>query len=344
LIPSSLQLDGLKALSDETGIFQHSKFSTILFKEGYTTDDNARALIAALRYYDVYRNPDALNLADTYLASLLYMQRKDGSFHNLLGFDRRFKDEVGSEDCMGHALWACGYALNSDAPKQMKAVSKEIFDRGLPQSYSFTSLRAKAFIILGLHYYHETFPDDQNVLNSINRFAGSLVDQYRNEADDDWRWFESCITYANPRLPQGLFAAYESTKEPSYLQVALSSLNFLIEVQVVEDVFVPIGSNGWYPKNGKKALFDQQPIEASCMVDAVSKAYNITGDENYRRIAKLAFEWYHGRNIKRVGVYNEETNTCFDGITSEGLNRNQGAESTLSYYLAYLKLKGKKLV
>jgi hypothetical protein len=170
-------------------------------------------------------------------------------------------------------------------------------------------------------------------------FARSLVDQYGNEVDDDWRWFESCITYANPRLPQGLFAAYESTGEPSYLQVALSSLDFLIEVQIINDVFVPVGSWGWYLKNGEKALFDQQPIEASCMVEAVTKAYNITGDENYHRIAKLVFEWYHGRNIKKVEIYNDETKTCYDGITSQGLNQNQGAESTISYYLAYLILK-----
>lgn len=341
--PTNLPLDGLKALSDETGIFQHAKFSTIDFKEGYTTDDNARALIAALRHHRVYKNQSALSLANTYLAFLFYMQREDGRFHNFLGFDRRFKDEVGTEDCMGHALWSCGYTLSFDAPKQMKAVAKEIFDRGLPHSHSFTSPRAKAFTILGLHHYHETFPDDQNALKSIKRFARSLVDQYRDESDDDWRWFESGITYANSRLPQGLFAAYESTKEPSYLQVALSSLDFLIEVQMVDDIFVPVGSKGWYLKNGEKALFDQQPIEASCMVDAATKAFNITGDEKYRRIAKLVFEWYHGRNIKGVDIYNEETNTCFDGITSEGLNRNQGGESTISYYLAYLILKEKNL-
>jgi hypothetical protein len=343
LKPTDLPLDGLKALSDETGIFQHAKFSTIDFKEGYSTDDNARALIAALRYHRLYKNRSAISLANTYLAFLLYMQREDGRFHNFLGFDRRFKDEAGTEDCMGHVLWACGCTLSFDAPKQMKAVAKEIFDRGLPHSYSFTSPRAKALTILGLHHYLEALQDDQNALKNIRRFERSLLDQYRGEADDDWRWFESCVTYANPRLPQGLLAAYESTKDPSYLQVALSSLDFLIEVQMIDDVFVPVGSNGWYLKNGEKALFDQQPIEASCMIDAVTKAFNTTGDEKYRRTAKLVFEWYHGRNVKKVNLFNYETNTCFDGITSEGLNQNQGAESTISYYLAYLRLEEENL-
>jgi hypothetical protein len=226
----------------------------------------------------------------------------------------------------------------------MKAVAKEIFDRGLPHSFSFASPRAKAFTILGLHHYHETFPDDENALKSIKIFAKSLVEQYRNESDDDWRWFESCITYANPRIPQSLFAAYESTRELSYLRVALSSLEFLIEVQMCNDVFVPVGSKGWYLKNSEKALFDQQPIEASCMVDAVTKAFKITNNWSYHKIAKLVFEWYLGRNIKKVELLNRETNTCFDGITSEGLNKNQGAESTISYYLAYLTLKKESIL
>jgi hypothetical protein len=338
LKPTFLPLDGLKALSDETGIFQHTKYSTIDFKEGYTTDDNARALIAALRYYGVYNDPEAISLANTYLAFLLYMQREDGRLHNYLGFDRIFKDEVGTEDSMGHALWACGYVLSSQASKQQKAVAKEIFDRGLPQSYRFTSPRAKAFTILGIHYYHKAFHKDQNLPEKMHRLAKNLVDQYRKEADDDWRWFESRITYANPRLPQGLFAAYETTQESTYLQVALTSLDFLIEVQMMDDIFVPVGSKGWYLKNGEKALFDQQPIEASCMIDAVTKAFNLTGDEKYRRTAKLVFEWYHGKNIKKVNLFNKEKNTCFDGITSKGLNQNQGSESTISYYLAYLIL------
>jgi hypothetical protein len=272
------------------------------------------------------------------------MQREDGHFHNFLGFDRRFKDEVGTEDCIGHTLWACGYTLRFDAPKQMKAVAKEIFDRGLPHSHSFKSPRAKAFTIIGLHHYLERFRDNQNALKSIRRLGESLLDQYSDEADDCWHWFEEIIAYANARLPQGLFAAYESTKEPSYLQVALSSLDFLIDVQMIDDIFVPVGSNGWYLKNGEKALFDQQPIEASCMVDAVSKAFNLSGDEKYRRISRLVFEWYHGRNIKNVNLLNHDKYTCFDGITPEGLNQNQGAESTIAYYLAYLRMKEENLM
>jgi len=342
--PAALGLDGIRALTDETGMFQHTKYSTIDRKEGYTTDDNARAMIAILRHHQIYKDPDSLRLADTYLTFLLHMQRPDGRFHNLLGFDRRFRDDVGSEDCMGRALWASGYTLSSDAPEDMKHVAKEIFDRGLPSSRSFTSPRAEAFTILGLHHYHKAFPDDQNIQENMGMFAERLTDRYPSEAVDDWRWFESYLTYANPRLPQALFAAHESTKEPTYLQVAKSSLDFLIEVHIAGDMFIPIGTKGWFRKNGGRALYDQQPIEASCMVEAALMALNSTGDENYLKTAQIAFEWYHGRNTRDVMIYNQKTGTCHDGITSEGLNQNQGAEATLSYYLAYLRLKEKDLV
>jgi len=325
-------------------MFQHTKYSTIVRKEGYTTDDNARALIAALMFNKIYDDLNALRLANTYLTFLLHMQGTDGRFHNLLGFDRRFQDDVGSEDCMGRALWASAYTLNSDAPDDMKYVAKEVFDRGLPSAYEFTSPRATAFTILGLQHYHKAFPDDQNMSDIMSIFAERLVAWYRIEASDDWPWFEPYLTYANPRLPQALLAAHESMKEPTYLQVARSSLDFLIEIQMARDMFIPIGTKGWYRKNGRRALYDQQPIEASCMVEAALMALDLTGDESYLKTAQIAFEWYHGRNTQNVKIYNQKTGTCYDGITPDGLNQNQGAEATLSYYLAYLRLKEKNLV
>lgn len=341
--PTKLRLDGILALTDETGMFQHAKFSTIDRKEGYTTDDNARALITTLRYYNIFKDPESIRLANTYLTFLLHMQRSDGLFNNFLGFDRTFKDDVGSEDCIGRAIWASGYTLNSDASSEMKFVAKEVIDRGLPSAHNFTSPRAHAFTILGLHHYYEAFPDDQNILDNIEISANKLIEQYRLEAEEDWRWFEPYLTYANPRLPQALFAAYKSTKEPIYLKVAQSSMDFLIETQIVGDIFVPIGTQGWYRKNRIRALYDQQPIEASCMVEAALTALNSSSNENFKKTAQTAFEWYHGRNTQEVTLYNQETCTCFDGITPEGLNQNQGAEATLSYYLAYLKLKEKSL-
>lgn len=337
--PFTLSLEGLNILTDETGMFQHTTFSIVNRKEGYATDDNARALISTLMFYKIINNQDSLRLANTYLSFLLHMQRSDGRFHNFLGFDRSFQDVVGSEDSNGRALWASGYALSSHAPEDMKNVAKQIFDRGLPNSHNFTSPRAEAFTILGLYHYNKAFPDDLNILDHIRLLARKLVDRYHIEADDKWRWFEPYLTYSNSRMSQALFTAYEVLGEPEYVQVATSSMDFLIETHMIEDMFVPIGTKNWYKKNGIRSKYDQQPIEASCMIDAAYTAFNSTDDEKYKKIAQIIFEWYHGRNTNNVVLYNQKTSTCYDGITREGLNKNQGAEATLSYYLSYLKLR-----
>jgi uncharacterized protein YyaL (SSP411 family) len=333
------KIDGLKRLTDETGILQHAKFSIIDRRKGYTIDDNARALIAALKFYQLFDDNEALDLARTYLTFLYHMQREDGRFHNLLGFDRRYGDVIGSEDSMGRTLWATGYTLASEAPTLMKSLAKEVFDNGLPSSIEFQSPRAKAFTLLGLTMYHREFKNDENLLKTIKHFADALINQYTAESDEEWCWFESYLTYSNPRLPQSLFEAYNVLGNEKYLEAAEASLNFLIKTSFSDNFFQPIGSNGWFKKGGEKAIYDQQPIEASCMVEAAVEAMSSTGNKAYLQVAKDSFEWYHGKNLKGLNVIDTDTFVCFDGITREGLNQNQGAESTISYFLAFSALK-----
>lgn len=222
-----LKLDGLKALTDETGILQHTKFSTIDKREGYTTDDNARALIAALRFHKIYNDPEALNLAHIYLTFLLFMQTNRGIFHNVFGFERKHRDKMGSEDSNGRTIWATGYTLVSNATSEMKQIAREMFDKGLPRSRSFNALRGKAFTLIGLADYYSSFPDDTNILGDIEVLAGSLVSRYKMETSPNWRWFEPYLSYCNARLCQALFMAYGATENKSYLEVAEESLNFL---------------------------------------------------------------------------------------------------------------------
>lgn len=338
-----LKLDGLKTLTDETGILQHAKYSIIDKKQGYTTDDNARALIAALRFHKVYNDPDALKLAHTYLTFLLLMQNKKGAFHNVLGFDRKYKDKVGSEDSIGRTIWATGYTLDSMATNEMKQITREMFNRVLPIS-GFTAPRAKAFKLIGLAHYYSSSPDDVNILDEIEELAGSLISRYKVEMSPSWRWFEPYLTYCNARLCQALFMAYSVTENELYLEVAEESLDFLIQEQFIDGVFQPVGSKGWYHKGRKKAQFDQQPIESSTMVEASLSAYKCTKNDRYKDFAVRAFDWYHGCNIKRASLFNRENHRCYDGITSKGINQNSGAESTISYYLAYLLLKESNII
>lgn len=334
-----IKLDFLKLLTDDTGIIQHAKFATPKRQEGYTTDDNARALMACIKYHQIYDGSEVEKLIDVYLSFLLHMQRPDGRMHNLLSYHRRFEDEVGSEDCMGRALWACGRTMSSNLHTEKKLISKEIFDKVFPWVPDFKSLRSKAFAILGLCHYYKAYPQDQNVILNMKALADQLLNNYKLESSSDWRWFEPYLTYVNGRLPQALFEAYENTHNERYLQTAKAALDFLLKVQMTDDVFVPIGNKGWYKRGEKRATYDQQSIEASCMVEAATAAFRATGDEKYRRTAHTIFNWFLGRNLQHVTVYNPKTGGCHDGITPKGLNLNQGAEATVSYLLARLELE-----
>ena len=320
-------------------MLQHSKYSTPNRKEGYATDDNARALIACTNYLMLFNDTSAKRLVDTYLCFLLHMQRSDGKMHNFLGYDRTFIDEIGSEDCMGRTLWACGYCLDSKLPEEKRLVAKEIFDNVFKWTPNFTSPRAKAYSIIGLFHYRKAYPDDQNVKSNIIEFAEQLSEQFEQASSGGWDWFESYLTYSNARLPQALFLSYEATGKNGYLQVATKSMKFLINTQTINKMFVPIGNQGWYKKGSNRAIYDQQSVEASCTTEAAIAGFRNTLEEEYLKAAYVAFEWYFGGNTKGVTLYDQENGSCCDGITSDGLNLNKGAEATLSYLLARLNLE-----
>ena len=333
-----IKLDFLKAITDDTGVFQHSKFGTPNRLEGYTTDDNARALIAVTKYCQIKGNSQSERLIDTYLSFLLHMQRADGKMHNFLSYDRSFLDDEGSEDCVGRTLWACGYVINSELPAEKRFLAKEIFDRAFRWACFFKSPRAKAFAILGLSYYHRAYTEDRNLIENIEILSNSLVKLYESTRVSDWRWFEPYLTYVNGRLPQALFEAYLETKQAKCIRVAEESLKFLLEVQILDGKFVPVGNKGWYLKGKPRSMYDQQSVEAASMTEATMSAYWATDSLYYKKMALTIFSWFLGKNAKRALVYNSATGGCYDGITEEGLNLNEGAEAIVCYLSARMEL------
>ena len=334
-----IKLDYLVAITDETGVVQHSKFATPNRGEGYSTDDNARALIVCTKHNKLYRSSETAKLADIYLSFLYHMQMKDGRLHNFLGYDRRFLDEVGSDDSVGRTLWACGNAINSNLDAEKKLIAKTIFDKALPHSISSTSPRAKAFTVLGLSQYQCAYPKDQALSRNMIKLIKQLLKLYEKESSVEWPWFEEYITYCNARLPQALFEAYEHIKNEKYVQVAKDSFNFILKVQMNNNMFTPIGNNGWYKKGGQIAFYDQQSVEASCMTETALAAFQVTRSKYFNTAAQTIFAWFLGKNTKGLQVYNPNTGGCYDGITPEGLNLNQGAEATVTYLLARLDLE-----
>jgi hypothetical protein len=331
-------MDYLMALTDDTGVFQHAKYCIPKRSEGYTTDDNARALVACTRYHRLTKDRQTEKLASIYLAFLNHMQKKEGGFHNYLGYERNFLDVDGSEESMGRALWSCGCTINSTLPKYPRMAAKEIFDRGLPCVWKSTWLRFYAATILGLYQYYQASPHN-DLKDNIEKLADMLVQHFHDQAKGDWRWFEHTLTYDNARLPQALFEAYTTLGKQKYLDVATETMNFLLKTQIVKNVFMPVGNKGWYKRGEVRAFYDQQPLEATAMVEAALDGFYATKNRDYLKIADTAFEWFLGKNSRNVQMYCKETAGCFDGLNSDCVNLNQGAESSISYLLARLKME-----
>jgi hypothetical protein len=338
-----VKLDFIRSLTDDTGLLQHAKFGTPRREKGYTTDDNARALIALAKYLQTNGSSKIVDrLIDTYLSFVLYMQKKDGKMHNLLSYDRRFMDYEASEDCMGRTLWSCGFMMASNLSSEKRQIGKEIFDKLLPWAFFFKSPRSKAFATMGIKYYHEAYSEDPNLKKIIREFVEKLLGHYKAEHSKNWRWFEPYLTYVNGRMPQALFEAHQEMKYPHSLQTAKESIDFLLEVQMVNGTFVPIGNRGWYKKGEQRAMYDQQSVEAAVMTEAALSAFRETGDTAYRLTALAIFNWFLGKNTLKLAVYNSDTGGCYDGITAKGLNLNMGAEAIVCYLSAAIEVQSIK--
>ncbi|MHB0868502.1 MAG: glycosyltransferase [Chloroflexota bacterium] len=334
------KLDRLRRMTDDTGVVQHALYALPDSNYGYSIDDQARALIVALKHFNLTGTWSSLDLATTYLRFLNYAQLSDGRFHNFMGFDRAWQDSVGSDDSNGRVVWALGYTALTGVEEDLQMTARTMLLRSLPWLGRLQYPRAKAFAIFGLYYYLRTEPEDRQARELVSRHGDGLVAAFDLKAAEGWEWFEDILTYSNARLPQALMLAYLVTWKRRYLEVARSSLDFLLRVAHVDGASQVnlVGQAGWYPRGGECARFDQQPVDANALVDACLAAHQLLGDKQYLVEAQQAFAWFHGRNCLGKPIYCESTGGCFDGLTPLGVNRNQGAESTIAYLLSYLSM------
>jgi glycosyltransferase involved in cell wall biosynthesis len=339
------RLDHLIRLTDNVGVIQHAKYIVPNRHHGYCTDDNARALITVLLANDVnieLEQSFLTNLACTYLAFLFHaFDEEKGRFRNFMGYDRTWLEEVGSEDSHGRAVWALGEAVALADSDEIRAPAIELFLKALPALLDFSSPRSWASALVGIHSYLQKFPGDREVRRVRDTLAHRLYDLYRQNARPDWYWIEDIVSYGNGKIPQALIVSGYDMGNGDFIQAGLQSLEWLVKIQTdPKGHFVPIGNNGWFTKNGPRARFDQQPIEAQEMIEALKDAYLITADDVWIDYAQMCLEWFLGRNDLKVPLYDYRTGGCCDGLTPTGPNRNQGAESTLAWLLSLLNMYG----
>jgi len=327
----------LKNLTNNFACIQFARNDTPDKSSGYTLDDNTRALITTILHNSIFNSIQSSKLSKIYIKFLEYTQEQDGNFKNNFHNENEILDSH-SEDSFGRAIWALGYSINKSKDEEIKEKSKQLLKKSFKKISSLKELRAKAFSIIGLYHYYEKYKHEE-ILTQIKELADSLIKSYEIESSDDWHWFEQMLTYSNAKLPEALFLAYKSTNNKKYLEIAEKTLHFLSDILFIEDELLPIGQKGWFTKNGKRALFDQQPVDVSAMVQTYLTAYEITNDKHYYEKAVLAFNWFLGRNYLKQMVYNESIGGCYDGLSKDNLNLNQGAESTVSYLIARLMLE-----
>ncbi len=357
-VHEKIALDHLDRMTDSTGLIQHAIYGVPRRDSGYTTDDNARALRLCVRLWSQHREKRMLSRVTTYLSFLEHARGVGHGFHNFLSYDRRWLDAEGCGDCQGQAVRALADVLGSNLPDGYHTLARELIDTVLPTLADLRSLRAQAYVILGWGHLRSAEATDIEPLASVAWSAAQrLMECYHRSQRPGWHWFESRLTYANAVLPHALFVAAEHWPKEDFLDVAKASFAFLdrqttgkgdrhllperpegcfaqkepVPFSADEDVFWPIGNEGWYPRGEEKALYDQQPVEAATMADAALAAFRLLGDEEYLTIFRRAHGWFHGHNSLREPLADASSGACFDGLMASGVNRNQGAESTLAY-------------
>ncbi|HWQ47519.1 MAG TPA: glycosyltransferase family 4 protein, partial [Methanosarcina sp.] len=358
-----VKLDHLKLLTDDVGIMQHTNLGVPARRYGYSTDDIGRALVALTKLIDSQEKAEELRKSiTTYMSFLEYAQTDTGHFHNHMSYKREFLDEKGSEDTLGRAIYGLGNVISCPyLSRNIRTLAHTLVSRSIKEMENLGSPRAKAYTLCGLYEilragadaeeFESVFNSRRDAVKSADSLvskdtfesifishANSLVDLYEANHKEDWNWFEPTVTYSNAKLSESLLLACNYTKDRTYRKVGLATLDFLTETQWKGDFFDMVGNQGWYSYNGEKPIFDQQPIEAGYLSQAYVLAYEIVRERKYLELAKYSFEYFLGRNRLQAVMYDYSTGAVCDGLNSDGMNCNQGAEPVICYLMALSSL------
>lgn len=339
--PPELRADHLHCMCDDTGLFQHAVHSVPDRTHGYCVDDNARALLLAC----VLGNAGERHLPEPLTARFAsFVQHawnpQARRFRNFMSFDRRWLEEVGSEDSHGRTLWALGECARSDASPSRRRWATALFAEALPVVESFGSPRAWSFALLGLDAYCAAVAAPASTIRLRSLLADRLLGLLSAVESPDWVWFEEGLAYDNARLPQALIVTGLSMQVPAYVTAGLRSLRWLSGLQTTPaGLFRPVGSESFSDRLSAPKAFDQQPLEATATISACLAAWRADGDPQWRAEAARAFAWFMGENDLSIPLVDSETGACRDGLHRDRPNENRGGESVVSYLLSLAEIR-----
>ncbi len=326
----------IEMLTDNTGIIQHSKGSIADYCTGYCTDDNTRALILSTRAYHRFKDKKYLELIYKYLSFVMHMQNEDGTFRNYLSYNRNFEKEQNLDDAFGRAVWSLGYIIRYAPNDSLLQTSRELFYKAVANLDQLIYARGYANCIFGLYHYIKRHPDQENFVEMLISLSNQLCDNVTKHSNDNWTWFEPELTYDNGLLPAALYMAYEITDNPIYFEVAEKTRAFLEKHSFINNYLNVIGNKRWLNPDGFSQEFDQQPVDAMAMILMYYSAQKVNSKKEIVDKLKLSFLWYFGKNEINLPLYDNQTHGCNDGLEILSVNRNQGAESTISYLYSWL--------
>ncbi len=341
----ALNLRHIKKLTTDFGMIQFSKINKPDIDSGYTLDDNARAMIAMCQHYASTKDKGDLKYIRLYLDFIQFCLQPTGTWLNYVDEQKEFTDQnntVNLEDSNGRALWALGYlvSMRGVLPEDLTAEAEEIIEKALPMIEQIHSTRAMSFIIKGL-YYRNTTNKNPATLTLIRQLADRLVQMYRHESEKGWNWYESYLTYANSILPEALLCAWLATHELLYKHIAVSSFDFLLSKIFRDDTINIVSNRTWMQKGDAidpNLIGGEQPIDIAYTLMTLSKFYEVFQEEEYQHKMEISFNWFLGKNHLNQIIYNPCTGGCYDGLETNNVNLNQGAESTVSYLMARLTM------
>ena len=257
-----------------------------------------------------------------------------------MGFDRRWHDDPGSEDCHGRALWALGECAQSDRDRSRRQWASSLFAAALPAVERFCSPRAWSFTLLGLDAVLCRRCAGRRRAAPPRASCQQVIAILAAVETQDWAWFEEGLAYDNARLPQALIVTGAATGTPHYLSVGLRSLRWLMSLQTTPaGLFRPVGSRSFGARRTRPLAFDQQPLEATASISACLAARRADGDVTWKAYAERAFAWFCGSNDLSLSLVDAETGSCRDGLHPDRANENRGGESVVSYLLSFAEMR-----
>jgi len=317
-----MKMSHLMTMTDNVGLFEHCEGDQPRKEHGYCVDDVARGVVVLQRLRS--KDPQVQRLLSVYLSFLEQSQDLQGRIRNRRSIDGRWQSEPSTHDHWGRALWAWGTTVRMSGVADQGAKAYERFQLSARNRSPF--MRSMAFAALGASEVLHVLPGDRIATQLLEDALAAIP----SRTSLGWLWPESRLTYANAVIPEVLMLGGFHLQRQDQMRLGLLMLNWLLEVQMNGDHFSPIPHNGWSPGDVLPA-FDQQPIEIAALADACSTAYDITSDPIWSRSIHKAYQWFDGHNDKGVVMCNVATGAGFDGLTQDGRNENNGAESTLAY-------------